>query len=185
MTVEDRQREICPSGEGTKISRDKPKMVGALLFATIFFGGGLLLAYKAVGFENMPVAKEYILLVACGIMLLLMLTMVVQLLDPRPALEFSDQGLLIREMSDQVISWTAIKRVEARRQKHAELLEVDIDENAAQGFRLKRWYVLINIGSLFTGHRNLVINTKTLTHTAEYLAELANFHMRRETSSNA
>lgn len=169
--------QILLKAPSVKVHRDKMKTVGVLVLASIFVGGGFALVLND---ETLPQAKAYLLLTLLSIFTLMMLVAVAQLFDRRPAMEFLDDGLLVPEMSDRLITWSAIRSVSLRKVKAGGYLIVEFDPAAERQMRFKLLHRILRVTNKMLGYRHHVINASMFDSDPDYLVQIINFHIAKE-----
>jgi hypothetical protein len=88
-------------------------------------------------------------------------------LDPRPALEFRDDGLIATAISPDLIPWSAISQFAIRQAGMARMIEIRFVPNVARSIALsKRSYILSPINRFF-GFGHFYIPTNNLELGAE------------------
>jgi hypothetical protein len=167
--------------EITKVYRDRGKMFRMLLLSVGFFGVLSIFFWKEAIAGRIPPLKEDIMGFASAVLLILLAGFFIKMLDSRPALEFSNSGLLARDIAADMIPWSAIRTASIRSYRRSKFVELNIDPQIVRRLRPSLQSRLRFINEAL-GFHHYYITASILDHDADFLLELINnYCKRRET----
>jgi hypothetical protein len=127
MMTEAFSLQLMARNRETKVYRNRGKSLAILLMAGAFFGACFIVFWNDVQAGKLGLPREILFWTCFATLGLGMLLGVARLFDSRPVLEFSEDGLIARDISNDVIPWTVIRAITARKIKTSTFIEVQID----------------------------------------------------------
>lgn len=168
------------SSENTKIYRDKTKMLGILLLGIVMFGGAFVFFWQNVGTGKIPAFKEDLLWLGFAFFAVAIPFYAIKIFDGRPAMEFSDAGLLARDIAADVIPWSAIRGASIRTYNRNTFLELQIDPEVVNGLRPNFVQSKLRFANKALGFPHYIIAASALDHDADFLLQLVNFYLQKQ-----